>query len=432
MHQSQQTNKIGWKTGAAIVVANMIGTGAFTTLGFQVQEIQNSWSILLLWGLGGIMALSGAFCYAELASHFKRSGGEYQYLSKAFHPILGYLSGWISITVGFTAPVALAAMALAAYMEAFWQLPAKWIAIVTVLAISIIHSISIQHSSRFQNSITLLKVVLIGGFVAAGLFFGSEATALDFSNSWQGEFLQPSMIVALVFVSYAYSGWNAAAYVAEEIEDVSVNLPKALIRGTALVTLVYLFLQYIFLKHATLEQLAGKVEVGQIVATQLFGEQGGLLISYAIAFFLISSISAMVWVGPRVGMVMAQDYKLWEFLKPTTPNSIPIRAIWFNASISVGMILTSTFDQVLLYCGLILQLLSALTVIGLIIVRRREGDQMPYRSPLYPLMPITFLLISAWILSCILYERPFESILGLTNIALGLLTYWVSKKMKRN
>ena len=422
-------SKIGWPSATAIVVANMVGTGVFTSLGFQVVGIENTWSLLLLWLIGGVVALAGAFSYAELGSYFKRSGGEYHYLSEIYHPLVGYLSGWISLTVGFAAPIALAAMAMGAYISPYWSIDPKWMAVIVVLIVSLIHSISIRQSSRFQNTTTLLKVILIILFIVCGLWISPEETGLDFTWIGSDELGLPAFAVSLVYVTYSYTGWNAAAYIVEEIEDVETNLPKALIRGTALVTLLYLLLQFIFLRHTPIDQLAGQMEIGHIVANQMLGETGGKAISYAIAFFLISSISAMVWVGPRVGQVMAEDYRLWRFLGVKNKNAVPVKAIWFQTGLSVLLILTGSFEQVLLYCGFILQLSSALSVGGTILLRRKNKEKLPYQSPAYPFFALFFVGISIWILVFLIYEKPFESLLGLSNLLLGGFSYWIGKKI---
>lgn len=420
--------KIGWISAAALVVANMIGTGVFTSLGFQLTSTQNTWTILLLWGIGGVVALAGAFSYAELGSYFKRSGGEYHFLSELYHPLIGYLSGWISLTVGFAAPVALAAMAMGAYLELMSGIPPKATAMSMVLVATIVHSFSIRQSSLFQNVLTLLKVILIIGFIIVGIAVSTEFQALDWSGEWRGEILMPAAAVSLVYVTYSYTGWNAAAYIVDEIKSPALNLPKGLINGTLIVTVLYVLLQYVFLKNATYEQLSGQLEVGQIVARNLFGDYGGHLVSTAIALFLLSSISAMIWVGPRVSLVMAEDHALWRFLNFKNERGVPVRAVWFQSAISFLMITTGTFEQVLVYCGFILQLSSALSVAGSFKLHRKE-EALPFKSPLHPWLPLIFLIVSAWILIFLLYEQPVESGIGLGILVLGLVTYWISSKM---
>ncbi|MGB5315691.1 MAG: amino acid permease [Robiginitalea sp.] len=426
------TKKIGWTVAAALVVANMIGTGVFTSLGFQLLDVQNSWSIAALWFLGGVMALVGAFCYAEVGSAFPKSGGEYVFLTKIYHPFVGYLAGWVSLIVGFAAPVALAAMALGAYASNVISIPPSAMAVGTVILISGIHSFNLKVSSRFQAFATWFKVLLILFLVVTGLVVASGATALDFSGSWTLEVLTPSFAIAFVYVSYSYTGWNAAAYILDEIEQPGQNLPKALVRGTLVVTVLYVLLQMVFLKHGSLEALKGQIDVGHVFATAVFGAQGAAFINFLIAFFLVSSISAMVWVGPRVSMAMSADYKLWGFLRRKNKNGLPVIALWFQAVISIFYVLTGTFESVRLYCGFILQLSSALAVGGVFILRKRNPSATYYQSPFYPWLPLLFLLFSIWILGYLIVNQPQESLMGGAILAVGALTYFLSPKTEKS
>lgn len=425
------TKKIGWKVAAALVVANMVGTGVFTSLGFQLLDVQNSWSIGALWILGGIMALVGAFCYAEVGSAYPRSGGEYVFLTKMYHPFVGYLAGWVSLIVGFAAPVALAAMALGAYLSNVVSISSTGMAVGIVVLISGVHSINLKVSSSFQSFATWFKVLLIVFLILTGLLVASEVSALDFSASWTDEVLTPSFAIAFVYVSYSYTGWNAAAYILDEIEQPRRTLPKALVRGTLVVTLLYVLLQLVFLKHGSLDTLKGQIDVGHVFATEVFGSQGATGINFLIAFFLISSISAMVWVGPRVSMAMSEDYSLWRFLRRKNINGIPVLAIWFQAIISIFYILTGTFESVLLYCGFILQLSSALAVGGVFILRKRNPSASYYQSPFFPWLPLLFLIFSVWILGYLIVNQPQESLMGLAILAVGAITYFLSPKTKK-
>lgn len=425
---SSTSKKIGWKVAAALVVANMIGTGVFTSLGFQLLDLQNSWSIVILWGLGGAMALIGALCYAEVGSAYPKSGGEYVFLSRLYHPFLGYLAGWVSLFVGFAAPVALAAMALGAYLGNVVALPPKGLAIGTIILVSLIHSFSLRTSSRFQSWATWFKVLLIGFLIGAGMLYGREATALDFSDGWTGELFTPSFAIAFVYVSYSYTGWNAAAYILEEVDRPKLNLPRALVQGTMLVTLLYVLLQLVFLKHGTLDSLKGVLDVGHVFATNVFGPEGAAGINVMVALFLVSSISAMVWVGPRVSMAMGADYRLWGFLRRKNSRGIPVTAIWFQAAISIAYVLTGTFESVLLYCGFILQLSSAMAVAGVFVLRRKKIAPERFKAPWYPVLPLLFLLLSLWILGYLLADRPLESLMGLGILLAGAATYFLAGK----
>ena len=425
-----QTKKISWKVGAALVVANMIGTGVFTSLGFQLQDVQNTWSILGLWLLGGILALIGAFCYAEMGSVFRESGGEYIFLSRVYHPVLGYLAGWISLTVGFAAPVALAAMALGEYMGNVLELPPSVMAVGIIILMGLVHSFNLKVSSTFQSFATWFKVLLIAFLIAAGFWLTSTATSFDFSMGWTAEVLTPSFAVAFVYVTYSYTGWNAAAYIIEEIERPRVNLPKALVRGTLLVTVLYMLLHLVFLKHGQLEALKGQIDVGHIFALQLFGEQGAIIINLLIAFFLISSISAMTWVGPRVSQAMGKDYPLWRFLNRKNKRQIPVTAIWFQVAIAIAYVLTGTFESVLLYCGFILQIASLLTVSGVFVLRKKYKKEASFQSPLYPIFPVIFVVLSLWVLSYLLLQQPVETLIGLLILGLGTGTYFLNPRRK--
>ena len=283
-----QPYKISFRTGAAIVIANMVGTGVFTSLGFQVLGIQSGFALLMLWAVGGLIALCGAVSYGELAAAMPRSGGEYHYLSQIYHPALGFLSGWVSATVGFAAPSALAALALGKYAQSVWPglatpllagttlTGATALAVGVVLALALVHGRSTRAGSRLQVLITALKVGVLVAFIAAGLLSG-PAQPLPFAPnaaSWQA-MLSPTFAVSLVYVSYAYSGWNAAVYVTGEIDQPQRNLSRILLTGTAIVVLLYVGLNYVFLRATPLALLKGQLEVGFIAANQLFGPTRG-------------------------------------------------------------------------------------------------------------------------------------------------------------
>nr|WP_299344878.1 amino acid permease [Allomuricauda sp.] len=426
-----KSQSIGWLTATAIVIANMIGAGIFTSLGFQLVSTQNSWSILVLWSLGALMALCGALSYAELGTFWSRSGGEYHFLSRAFHPLLGYLSGWVSLTVGFSAPIALAAMAMGEYIAPYLSIPGLSLALGVVLLISFFHSLSINKSSILQNLTTAFKVVLIGVFIYYGIIQTSEVSALRWDTSWREEILLPAFAVSFVFVSFSYSGWNAAAYIVDEIHNPRKTLPRALLLGTVVVSILYLLLNFVFLKQNPLNALQGELEVGQITAISLFGKTGGELISFAIALMLISSISAMVWAGPRVTQVMGEDHLLWQWFSKKTKKAIPVRAIWLQTAMTLLLLLTGTFEQVLIYSGFVLQLFAALTVAGVFVVRSKKGMAKPkdaFRSPLFPIPQLIFLILSAWILIYLLIAQPLETGLGLLNLILGLIVYKIDTR----
>lgn len=428
MHASNG-RKIGWVSAAAIVVANMIGTGVFTSLGLQIEKIDNVWSILLLWGLGGFIALLGAFSYAELGTRLPKSGGEYNFLYHIYHPFLGYLAGWVSLTVGFSASVALAAMAMGKYAHDFIPLAPKVLAVLAIVLISLAHSFSIRQSSNFQNIATAIKLLLLLFFIVVCFVFPApEGTALK-KASFELEIGTSAFMIGLVYVTYSFSGWNAAAYIVEEIRDPVVNLPKALLSGTLAVSLLYVLLQAGFLNQASVDQLGSEVEVGKIVAHILFGPTGGQLMSLFVSLFLVSSISASIWVGPRVVRAMADDFRIWHFLAKDNPSGVPVRAVWMQAGISLFMVLTSPFDRVFLYSGFVLQLFTTLAVAGVLLLRWREG-KAGYSSPGYPWVQIVFLGISIWVIAVLIMDKPQESLMGAANLLIGAVSYWWSRRFR--
>jgi len=369
------------------------------------------------------MALCGALSYAEIGTYWARSGGEYHFLSKAFHPVFGYLSGWVSLTIGFSAPIALSGMALGAYVAPYLGLSDLVLAVFTILTISFLHSLSIDRSSILQNATTLLKLILIIIIIYFGLTRTPVASAFDFSERWKQELFLPAFAVSFVYVTFSYSGWNAAAYIVDEIRDVRKNLPRALLWGTLVVSLFYLLLNYVFLRQNGLEVIQGQLEIGQLTAISIFGDRGGELISFGIALMLISSISAMVWAGPRVTQVMAEDHALWRWFSVKTRKKVPLRAIWLQTAITLVLLFTGTFEQVMVYSGFVLQLFAAFAVAAVFVVRRKNISKNGFRSPFFPIPQIIFLVLSAWVLIYLVFAQPLETGLGLLNLVLGFLVY---------
>ncbi|SNS02480.1 APC family permease [Hymenobacter mucosus] len=427
--------KISVVTGIAIVVANMVGTGVFTSLGFQVVDIQSGFALLMLWLVGGVIALCGALCYGELAAAMPRSGGEYHYLSRIYHPALGFLSGWVSATVGFAAPTAAAAMALEKYATSVWPtLPPKWLAVGVVLALAGVHASSSRAGSRLQVVVTLVKVAVLVGFIGVGLVVAVPQPVVftpQGSPEWQ-LLLSPAFAVSLIFVSYAYSGWNAAVYLTGEIEQPQRNLPRILLIGTGTVLLLYIGLNFIFLHSTPITSLKGQVEVGFVAATSLFGTAGGRLMGGLIAALLVSTISSMIFAGPRIVQVMGEDLPALRFLAYRSPGGVPVRALIFQTALTLLFVLQSSFAQVVVYAGFVLNLFTFLTVLGLFILRvRQPALPRPYKAWGYPLTPLLFLLLNGWTLRFIAQDKPTETLYGLATLGLGLLVYFGSQRVFR-
>ena len=404
----------------------MIGTGVFTSVGFQLSSVQNTWSILSLWIIGGLLSLFGAFAYAELGTHFKESGGDYIYLSRVFHPLMGYLSAWAGLIVGFSAPVALAAMAFTKYLSPFGLQNNVWLAIAIIALIGLMHSYTIKHSSYFQNVSTVIKVLFILILIGLGFFtHGNGGNALNFSNSWHSEITKPGFAVSMVYVSFAYVGWNAASYVVDEINNPRKNLPKALIGSTLFVAIIYILFQFVLLKNASVTQLAGKEEVTFISFQNLLGSTGGKWVSIFIAIQLIATVSSYLWVGPRVTMAMAKENRLWQPLAKQNKQGIPVAAVWLHVIISILLTLTGSFEKILLYAGFVLQLMASLTVASSLFIKNKK--EVSFRSPFKPLLQIIFLVFNMWVLIFTMIERPEESLIGIGILAIGLIIYIFDK-----
>jgi len=432
MSKSLQPYKITALTALSLVVANMIGTGAFTSLGFQLLDLQNPTTILILWSLGGLIALSGAFSYAEIGTQIQKSGGEYAFLSKLFHPLVGYLSGWISITVGFAAPIALSAMAFVAYFP-YFNLNPKFASILLLGLITLIHTRNLKLSSKFQNISTFLKVVLIVVLIVIGLLIPSSDNTHLLRTVEFSEIISPAFAIALIYVSYSYSGWNAAAYITEELKSPKKSLPIALIGGTVAVTVLYTFLQYVFLKHVPIAELQGQLNVGTIAMSKMLGENYGKLFGLAISLLLVSGISAMIWVGSRVTSSIANDHRFWQYFK-TPQNDVPQKALWFQFLISALLIITGTFEQILIYCGILLTISSMATVFGVFKLRHqnRNHPQSGFQSPLFPFFQVVFIILSLWMIVYAFINKPSETLVGFINILLGFITWLWSNKLNNN
>lgn len=420
------SNKISWKTAAGLVIANMIGTGVFTSLGFQLIEVQNTWSILLLWTLGGGMALIGAMVYAELGTHFRKTGGDYIFLSETIHPSIGYLYAWVSLTVGFSAPIAIAAMAMNDYLTPIFNasiVPG----LLFLLAVPMAHIVSVSRSAQFQDLMTLVKLAFVLVLIVLGFVFSPNLdveSALIFDSSWQNELLLPGFSVSLIYVFYAYTGWNSAAYIIDEVDQPQKNLPKALVAATMIVMVLYILLQLVFLKHASLGQLSGQVQVAVIAFENLFGSTGAFWVSIFIGFQLIATISGYAWVGPRVTYAMAKDFKLWSPLARVNSQGIPVGAIYLNTAISLLLFLSGSFEQVMLYTGFVLQLMGTITIFSSLKIQTNLG----FRTPLKPFLQILYILFSLGVMFYMLTERPLESLAGIGLLLIGLILFLLDKK----
>lgn len=433
--------KFSVSTAIAIVVANMIGTGVFTSLGYQLMDIQSTFVLMMLWLVGGVTALCGALTYAELGARLPRSGGEYNFLTKIYHPSAGFISGWISATVGFAAPTALAAMTFGAYLEAsIGQVSSTLLAALLVVFLTFVHAFSRVASGGFQTLFTVLKVILILIFVVLVVVAVDSPQAVRLTPApGDGLLLTSSAFaVSLIYVNYAFTGWNVATYITNEVDEPGKNMPFILFSGTALVLVLYLMLNYVFLYAAPMSAMEGKIEIGVIVAQYAFGETGGMVMGVVLATLLISTVSAMIIAGPRVLMVIGEDFRLFRLLSIRNGQGIPMLAIFVQSGITLFFILTSTFEEVLVMSGFVMGLNTFFAVLGVFILRLRDDDSSDapepkgYRTWGYPVTPLIFLSLMSWTLIYILLNRPQEGIAGLAIVAVGGVLYWVSERKNRH
>ena len=427
---------IGFVTACSIVIANIIGTGIFTSLGFQVQEIQSGFALLMLWIIGGIAALCGALCYGELSAALPRSGGEYHFLSQIYHPALGFMAGFVSATVGFAAPIALAAMAFGKYFVGVFGVGSPVaLSFVIVWVVAAFHFGNLRIGSAFQNLSTLVKLLLIGTLITAGFFFPAKQpiSFLPASDNTMSIF-SGSFAIALVFVMYSYSGWNAAAYITGEIKRPEKNVPRSLLVGTGIVIVIYVLLNAIFLATTPTEELKGQLEVALVAGKHIFGSAGGRIAGAVICLGLISSISSMTWIGPRVGMSMGEDHWLLRLLGRKNKHGVPTNAIVLQLLVVNLLLLTRSFEDVVRYTQFSLLICSLLAVLGVIVLRFTHPKiTRPYRVWAYPLPPILFSIITIWMMYYLLRWHSGESLAGLGTALFGLLLYFcVGKPLGRS
>jgi basic amino acid/polyamine antiporter, APA family len=424
----------GFAASTAVLIANMVGTGVFTSLGFQALDLHSGGALLSLWIVGGVVALCGAVSYAELGAMLPRSGGEYVYLGQAWHPVAGFLGGWVSMTVGFAAPIALSSMAFGRYLSAIVPVDPQIAAFVMLLVVVVVHLAGLHAAKRFQVAITATQLLLVAAFIVAGVMY---APAVTLPMGWNDgvavrEMFSAPYAVSLVYVSFAFTGWNAAGYIAGEIVEPEKTIPRAVVASTLLVTVLYLLLNVAFLRTVPLAELAGKVEVGALSATAMFGVRGGQGMSAIIAAVLVASISSMVIGSSRVTHAVAESLPQWRVLGKRSDNGVPRNAILAQGALILVLLLTNSFEAVMLYAGFTLNLMSLLTVLGMMRLRATAAaTPRPYHAWGYPITPLVYIALSLWTLGTLLMQRPIASLAGLGTVLVGLVVWWVGNRSAR-
>lgn len=440
--QADADRPFGYWAGHLVVVGSMIGAGILTTSGYTLRDTGNPAALLGLWAVGGLLALCGAVTVAELATALPHSGGDYVFVREAYGRGAGFVSGWATFTLGFAAPTAVIAHLALTYLTAPYAaaLPPgaaeKWVvplgATVLIAGVGVVHTLGHRHSSRLQTAATITTGVVLVAIAAGGIAFGRGDWNHLAAGGWPMHTQWPALAVGLIYVCYAYAGWNAAAYVAGEIRDPARLLPRCLIGGTVTVVVLYLLVNAAYVYALDPAEMTRRPEqdvqrVAVLAADALFGSEAARVIGAVLGLTLVSTVSAYMLTGPRVAFAMARDGVFPGFagrLHPT--RGTPAAATFTQAAIAVALIWSGTFEELLKYAAVGLAVLSGLTVASVFPLRRRPGLAHPYRLPLYPLPPLLYLLLIGWTVGHTVYEEvesgvvPGPAVLSLLTLMVGL------------
>ena len=418
-------------TATSLVIASMIGTGVFTSLGYQLVDIRSVFVIIMLWIIGGIISLFGALSYCELASAFPKSGGEYYLLSKIIHPSIGFVAGLVSATVGFSAPAVLAAIAFANYFKPlFPSIDTTTAATIVILLLNILHAKGLRIGKIFQEWTTIFKILLILSFIMIAFFSPNHQDISIFPVGYDFRLLiSPEFAVNLVWVSYAYAGWNSSIYVVGEIVQPGKNVFRSIFIGTLTVMVLYVFLNYVFLLITPMNDLIGKVEVGYLSASYLLGDGLAEVSSFFIGLLLISTVSSYIYIGPRIIQAIGNDHERLQIFSKNDNNGLPFNAFCLQLFISLVFIFTSSFEQVLLYTGITLIMTTTITVCSLFYLSYKNPDiKRPYVTWGYPWTSLIFVLLNSWVLYYTFKLQTFESFVGVGLIIFSFGLFYILKK----
>ncbi|BDD08849.1 amino acid permease [Fulvitalea axinellae] len=421
---------LGFGSTLAIVLASVIGTGIFTSVGLVAEYVDNPTHILLLWGLGGVMTLCGALCYAELGTVFPKSGGEYNALRKLYHPSLGFLFGWTSVVLDFPAANALTAIALAKYLQHLVDVPTTVLAAILVTAVTMVHAFSCKIGSRFQNSTVWLKMGLIVVFLVIGYFYLNSEAPMYYETHFEKPAPIDKWMIALLYVSYTFTGWSLAIYITDKVKDPVKTIPKTMVWGSVIITVLYLVIVYLFVSAVRIDDLKGHLDIGYLFSEAVLGDSyGKRFFDFLIAITLLSALSVDIWIGPQVSMAIGRDFRMFRWLGKINKEGVPTRGYFIQLLISLGFIFSSNFESVLLMSEFATGLFVLLTIVGVFIIRSRPSNfVIPYKTWGYPVTPLVFLVLSGAISLYILTDNFTEAVTGVFLTCLGLVFYWANQK----
>jgi len=447
-HTNDLERKLGLFPVTNIVIANMIGTGIFVTSGLLMAGLNNPLIMIMLWVAGGIMALLGAMCYGELGAAYPSAGGEYIFLSKLFHPLAGFLSGWVSFVVGFSAPIAAASIGFSEYFVRavpqviLWgeaigiydqQLIKRILSALVILLFTLVHLRGIKFGTAVQNGLTLYKIVLLAGLLIIGFLFGKGDIGhivqdLEYSFDFGG---WKTIGLSFLWITFAYSGWNASTYIGSEIRNPAKNIPYSLLLGTGLVMVLYVALNTLFVYAIPPEEMKGVISVGGLAVGNLFGKSWEQIFSLLVSLALFSSISAFIILGPRVYFAMAKRGHFFRFAsKVHDKTKAPYMSIIIQSIIAIILVLSGTFDQILTFMGFSLGIFPILAVIG--VFKLRSSGKSKIKMPGYPFVPGLFILIAFAILLLAFFERPVESSIAIGTVIVGIPAYYLFSGTAKN
>lgn len=447
-HKNGLERKLGLFPVTNIVIANMIGTGILVTSGLLMAGLNNPLIMIMLWVAGGIMALLGAMCYGELGAAYPSAGGEYIFLSKLFHPLAGFLSGWVSFIVGFSAPIAAASLGFSEYFVRaaphviLWgeaigipdpQIIKRILSALVILLFTLVHLRGIKFGTAVQNGLTMYKVVLLAGLLIIGFLFGKGdighmVQGLEYSFDFGG---WKTIGLSFLWITFAYSGWNASTYIGSEIRNPVKNIPYSLLLGTGLVMVLYVALNILFVYAIPPEEMKGVISIGGLAVGNLFGKSWDQIFSLLVSFALFSSISAFIILGPRVYFAMAKRGHFFRFASKVHPRTqAPYLSIIIQSVIAIIMVMSGTFDQILTFMGFSLGIFPIMAVIG--VFKLRSAGKSKIKMPGYPYVPGLYIFVAFVILLLAIFERPVESFIAIGIVAVGIPAYYLFSKTAEN
>jgi basic amino acid/polyamine antiporter, APA family len=455
MESAGLKRQLGLFDALMIICGDMIGSGIFFATGAIAETLPTPGGVLLVWVLGGVLALTGALCCAELSASLPYAGGDYIYIREAYGKLMGFLSGWSSFLVTFSGAIAFLAVSFTGFMAFFFPVlgsdsgvsyfhaafpggsidvtPGNIFAIVAVILISALHCLGVRQGSTTQNILTVIKIGALLGIIVLGVFSGRGDTAhfhplFDWGKIGSFSVFGAAFIPAI----FAYSGWNAIIYIAGEVKEPERTLPRALLAANLIVIALYLAINVIYIYGVPVTEMKGALRVSEVATTALFGRQTSAWITALITISVLGALNVVTMLGPRIYYAMARDGVFFQSLARVHPRfGTPVSAIVLQAAWASLLILTGTFGTLFTFVSVIITLFSALTVGSVIVLRWKRPDlKRPYRLWGYPIVPIVFILAHLWIVWGSLSHKPLETVWGLAIVGLGIpaFFYWQSAR----